>query len=169
MKTFLSLCTALAGAALANPGMTDRITPAEITSRKEPSPIKSLQVTAPSTEVKIVRPTGQSLIAQSDILHDGRNWTIVPKGAVLHVPEALSPRVGAKPLGRLLTWDEFLTVNRGWVFTEEVTMDQAAGKRPVGASRIEFWEKNGKVIVAVHLGGPISVRPESLSPVATIK
>lgn len=169
MKTSLPLLLVLAGAALAGPGMTDRVTPAEIASRQTPSPLQALQEAAPEAEAKVARATGQSLIAQSDILHDGRNWTIVPKGAVLHIPAALAPRVGARPLGTLLTWNEFLTVNRGWVFTEEVTMDQAAGERPIGASRMDFWAKNGKVIVAVHLGGPISVRKEALTPVATLQ
>jgi hypothetical protein len=169
MKTSLLLLAVLAEAALAAPPMTDRITPEEIAARRKPSPLATLgQATAPP-EAKVARAGGESLIKQSDILSDGTHWTLVPKGAVLHTPEALANRVGAKPLGILLSWIDFLTVNRGWLFTEEVTFNQAAGKAPIPASRTEFWQKNGKVIVAVHLGGPISVRTEPTTPVASAR
>lgn len=167
MKAPILLLTTLAGAALANPVMTDRITPEEISARQKSSPVAALQQQVAGAEAKVARPAEESLIKQSDVLSDGNNWTLVPKSAVLHVPLALSNRVGAKPLGRLLSWNDFLTVNRGWLFTEEVTFDQAAGKAPIPPSRAEFWKKNGKVIVAVHLGGPISVRTEPSTPVAT--
>ena len=165
MKTTLLLLSSLAGAAFAAPAMTDRITPEEIAARQKSAPAVTQPVEA--AEAKVARPGEQSLIKQSDVLSDGNNWTLVPKGAVLHIPAALNNRVGAKPLGTLLSWTDFLTVNRGWLFTEEVTFDQAAGKTPIPPSRTEFWKKNGKVIVAVHLGGPISVRTEPLTPVAS--
>jgi hypothetical protein len=167
MKTTLFLLSSLAGAAIAAPAMTDRITPEEIAARQKSAPavIQPVEV----AEAKVARPAEQSLIKQSDVLSDGNNWTLVPKGAVLHIPGTLNNRVGAKPLGTLLSWTDFLTVNRGWLFTEEVTFDQAAGKTPIPPSRTEFWKKNGKVIVAVHLGGPISVRTEPLTPVASTK
>lgn len=167
MKTTLILLTTLAGAAMAAPVMTDRITPEEISARQKASPVTSLEQQVAGAEAKVARPGEQSLIKQSDILSDGTNWTLVPKGAVLHIPQILSNRVDAKPVGNLLSWTEFLTINRGWLFTEEVTFEQAAGKAPIPPSRTEFWKKNGKVIVAVHLGGPISVRTEPSTPVAT--
>jgi hypothetical protein len=147
--------------------MTDRITPEEIAARRQSSPIRALAQPAAAAAAKVTRPGEQSLIKQSDILSDGNNWTLIPKGSVLHAPEALSNRIGARPVGTLLGWTEFLTVNRGWLFTEEVTFEQAAGKAPIPPSRTEFWQKNGKVIVAVHLGGPISVRSQSATPVAS--
>lgn len=165
MKTTLLLLSSLAGAAFAAPAMTDRVTPEEIAARQKSASAVTQPVEVP--EAKVARPAEQSLIKQSDILSDGNNWTLVPKGAVLHIPAALNNRVGAKPLGTLLSWTDFLTVNRGWLFTEEVTFDQAAGKTPIPPSRTEFWKKNGKVIVAVHLGGPISVRTEPVTPVAS--
>ena len=168
MKTTLFLLTSLAGAAIAGPTMTDRITPEEIAARQKSTPAAFFQPVA-GAEAKVARPGEQSLIKQSDILTDGHNWTLVPKGAVLHIPAAMSNRVGAKPVGTLLSWIDFLTVNRGWLFTEEVTFEQAAGKTPIPPSRHDFWKKNGKVIVAVHLGGPISVRTEPTTPVASIQ
>jgi len=170
MKTTLILL-ALASASIAAPTMTDRITPEEIAARqKAASPLTAIpQPTAVPAEATVVRPGEQSLIKQSDILNDGINWTIVPKGAVLHVPPAFATRVGARPVGTLLPWIEFLTVNRNWLFTEEVTFDLAAGKKPIPPSRLDAWQKVNKVIVAVHQGGPISVRPQPANPVASTR
>ena len=158
MKFLLLLASLAFGTAMANPAMTDRITPEEIAARQKSSPLAALQQPAADATSKVARAGEQSLIKQSDILHDGSNWTIVPKGAVLHVPAQMSPRVGAKPLGTLLSWNDFLTANRGWILTEEVSFDQAAGKKPLPAGRQEFWSTQTKVIVATHQGGPISVR-----------
>jgi hypothetical protein len=166
MKSPLFLMTLAVATAIGAPQMTDRITPEEIAARRKSSPMKVVDTPSVAAGPAAARPGEPSLIKQSDILSDGHNWTIVPKGALLHVPEALANRVGARPIGTLLVWNEFLTVNRGWLFTEEVTFAQAAGKAPIPASRTEFWQKNGKVIVAVHLGGPISVRSEPATPVA---
>ena len=171
MKTTLILL-ALASASFAAPTMTDRITPEEIAARqKAASPLAAIpQPAAVPAEAPVTRPGEQSLIKQSDILNDGMNWTIVPKGAVLHIPHTFATRVGAKPIGTLLPWVEFLTVNRNWLFTEEVTFDIAAGKKPILPSRFEAWQKVNKVVVAVHQGGPISVRPQPpANPVATTR
>jgi hypothetical protein len=116
---------------------------------------------------KAAHPAAEAPVKTSDVLSDGRNWTLVPRGAVLHVPQALSNRVDAKPIGNLLSWNDFLTVNRGWLFTEEVTPEQAAGKASIPPSRTEVWRKVGKVIVAIHLGGPVSIPADADSPVAT--
>jgi hypothetical protein len=168
MKTYLILL-GLAGAAAAGPTMTDRITPEEIAARqKATTPFNAIPRPVIGAEGQVANPAGQSLINQSEILNDGIHWTLVPKGAVLHIPPAFSDRVGAKPLGKLLTWTEFLTANRNWLFTEEVTLDLAAGKKPFALSRQEAWNKGNKVVIAVLRGGPISVRNEPNAPVALV-
>ena len=164
------LALTLAGAAAAAPSITDRITTEEIAARqKSISPLATIPQPVVSKGAKVARPNDTSLIEQSEILNDGIHWTLVPKGSVLHIPPAFASRVHTRPLGKLLTWIDFLTVNRNWLFTEEVTVDQAAGKKPFLPSRRETWNKNGKVVVAVYYGGPISVRPEPVTPVASSK
>ena len=111
----------------------------------------------PQVGGKVERPLEQSIIKQSMILHDGTNWTIVPKGAVIFLPEALKNRVDVKPIGTLLPWSEFLAKNFGWITTNEVTFDQAAGNIALPAARVAFWAKQDKIVVAVHQNGPISV------------
>jgi hypothetical protein len=106
----------------------------------------------------MVPPNGQSIVKQSAILHDGVNWTIVPKSAVIFMPAALKSRVDVKPVGTLLSWSDFLTKNRSWITTNEVSFDQAAGAVPLAAERVAFWAKQDKIVIATHQSGPISVK-----------
>ena len=167
MRTTLGILALTGACALAQAPAGGTMSSEELARLQGGSPLAALQAqqqieasqTPDGGEKPVVARAGeQSLIKQSDILHDGSNWTIVPKGAVLHVPAPMTPRVGAKPLGTLLSWADFLMANRGWILTEEISFDQAAGKQPLPEARRQFWPTQTKVIVAVHQGGPISVR-----------
>jgi len=170
MKNTLPLLAVLTGAALAAPPMTDRITPEQMAQRQSSNnAFTELQKKAQTAEkeAQVARPGGQSIISQSEILHDGQHWTLVPKGAVLHVPAQMRPRVGLKPIGTLLSWIDFLTANRAWIATEEVSYDQACGKKPLPEARVEYWKNQTSVIVAVYQGGPISVKQVEPAPANT--
>ena len=173
MKITLTLLAILTASAAAQ--MTDRISPEEMAKRQSsPSPFAELQKQeqANQKEANVVRPGEESIIKQSEILHDGTHWTMVPKNAVLHVPAQMKPRVGTKPLGTLLSWSDFLIANRGWISTEEVSFDQAAGNKPLPEAKVEFWKNQTSVIVATYQGGPISVKriePATTTPVAATK
>ncbi|MGL5017737.1 MAG: hypothetical protein ACRDBP_06370 [Luteolibacter sp.] len=155
MKTALILC-ALMTAASAGSSVLVQITPEALTKRQKHSPMDSLQQPA-TEEATATRPAEQSLIKQSSILHDGTNWTLVPRGAVIFVPSAQKTRVDVKPVGNLLSWGDFLTRNRAWITTTETSFDQAVGNEPIPAERTHFWSKQDKVVIAVHQNGPISV------------
>lgn len=133
------------------------------------SPFSALPQTAPAEdgEKNIVRPREESILAQSTILSDGTCWTLVPKGAVLHLPATHKARVDSKPLGSLLPWADFLARNFAWLGTCELSLDQAAGKQPLAAGLSDNWTKLGKVVVAVHLAGPVSVKPAAPASEAT--
>jgi hypothetical protein len=162
--TFLFL--ALATGAFAQAPVLARITPAALAKIQQTNPIADLAKPQPNS-AKVERPAEQSIIKQSVILHDGQNWTIVPKGAVIHTPEALKARMDVKPVGTLLAWKDFLAKNFGWITTNEVTFDQAAGNDPLPAARVAFWAKQDKIVVAVHQGGPISVNVASTTQAIT--
>lgn len=155
MKATL-LFFALATGAFAQAPVLARITPAALAKIQQTNPIADLAKPQPSS-AKVERPAEQSIIKQSVILHDGQNWTIVPKGAVIFSPEALKARMDVKPVGTLLPWKDFLAKNVGWITTNEVSFDQAAGNDPLPAARVAFWAKQDKIVVAVHQNGPISV------------
>jgi hypothetical protein len=102
-----------------------------------------------------------SIIRQSTVLHDGRNWTLIPNGALLVMPAAMQAHLNAKPVGTLMPWREFLAKNRAWLATHEVTFDQAAGNEELPAGEISHGSSQDKVVVAVQQNGPISVRVSS--------
>lgn len=155
-RTFLAL--ALVAPLFAEPAMTDRITPEQLAAKPQESPLLALPQLKSPDEAKVKSSSKESIIAQSDILTDGSRWTLVPKGAVLHTPSSMAAKVGGSPMGQLVPWADFLAANPAWITTEEISYDQACGKIPLSLEHTNFWPKQGKVVVAVHLGGPISVK-----------
>ena len=103
-------------------------------------------------------PEPASNVKQSVVLHDGKNWTLIPTGSVVFIPDTLKIHVNARPVGTLLAWADFLVKNRSWVTTYDVSFDQAAGNQPIPAERLTFWSRQDKIVVTVHQSGPIPVR-----------
>jgi len=97
------------------------------------------------------------LASNSTFLQNGERFTLVPKGAVLQVPEKLASWVVKAPAGKFQPWPEFQAERRGQVVPFEVTMDQAAGKVPLDPGKLAAAKKAGGLLVAVCRGGPISV------------
>lgn len=160
MKTTLILL-ALAAHALAAQPVLVRVTAKTLADLQKRDPMIRL-VSPADGEAKVVRPVNQSIIRQSTILNDGQNWTLVPNGAVLFLPESMKSRVHAKPVGTLLSWNDFLARNHTWISTREVSFDQAAGNKAMPSESSDSWRKQKRVVVAVHQQGPISVRTDSL-------
>lgn len=170
VKTTLLFCAALATSAFAADPVLVRPTAetlAKLQQQQGASPMNSLQQSAEGKPVVAPQKEEQSIIKQSMILHDGKNWTLVPKGAVVFLPTALKNRVDVKPVGILLPFAEFLTKNRSWITTNEVTFEQAAGNEALPAERAEFWAKQDKVVIATHQSGPISVNVKTPPPTIT--
>ena len=101
---------------------------------------------------------GGSLLSRSLILSYRGTWTIVPKGAVLHVPAAYRERIVPGPTGRLIPWTEFYARNRGWIHTQNVTFEHARGEAALSPEILELHKRLGRVVVAVLHQGPISVK-----------
>ena len=156
MKTTLMLFALVAGLQARQP-ILPRITPGELARLQQTDPMVRLQKPAEG-QPAVGRPDQQSIIGQSTIISDGARWTLVPNGAVLHIPAKMQSRVNTEPAGELVPWMEFLGANIAWLDTCEVSIDQAAGKSGLPAERAEQWQKQGKVVVAVHQRGPISFK-----------
>ena len=101
---------------------------------------------------------GESLLARSLILSYRGTWTIVPKGAILHIPDNYQDRIAPGPSGRLIPWNEFYVRNRGWIHTQRVTIEHARGETALSPEVLEFHKRLGRVVVAVLHQGPISVK-----------
>ena len=116
-----------------------------------------VKVAMPVISEKRKGPDSSSLIKRSAVLSSDRNWTIVPKGAVLHVPQQYQVRVNGKRAGKLIPWKTFYTQNRGWIHVHSVSMDQARGEEKMDPKQVEVYKSVSRVVVSVCHGGPISV------------
>jgi hypothetical protein len=134
-----------------------RVTPETLKKLQERDPMIQLEKPADG-QATVKRSTDASLLHESTVLHDGKNWTLVPNGSVVHLPESLRARANSKPVGTLLPWHEFLRRNPTWLVSHEVTFEQAAGNEALPAEAAKSWKTMEKIVVAVRQTGPISVR-----------
>ncbi|MFK7910273.1 MAG: hypothetical protein AB8F34_06680 [Akkermansiaceae bacterium] len=137
---------------------TPRIPPthAELTKKKADLAQKKA-VRVANSEKPLAVTKKRSLIGNSTLLANGNYWTLVPRGAVIHIPSRYKDKVVSKPIGRLLEWKKFLRQNQGWLQTHAVTMKQAQGKEPIKEKTQKAYQSIGKVVVATCANGPISV------------
>lgn len=134
-----------------------RVTPEALKKIQEKDPMVRLVPASPE-DANLKSPAVASLLRDSTILHDGKNWTLVPHGSLVHLPDSLKARVNSKPVGTLLPWSEFLRKNPTWLVSHEVTFEQAAGNEALPADAAKAWKSTEKIVVAVRQTGPISVR-----------
>ena len=163
----LSYCTigilaVAAGAAAAQPVLV-RVTSETIARLRQNDPM--IRMEKPSTSTPpIVRPEETSLVKESTILHDGSNWTMVPNGAVIHLPESQRGHINARPVGNLMSWRDFLAKNSAWLSTRDISFDQAAGNEKVSSSQLAEWREGEKIVIAVHQKGPIRMKLSMAEP-----
>jgi len=92
----------------------------------------------------------------SYIKYDG-SVTLVPKGAILFVPDRFKDTVVTGMSGKFSLWNEFSTRYRGLVTPFEVTVEQASGAKPIEEERLAVARRSGLILIAVFNGNPISV------------
>lgn len=125
---------------------------------------KKAAVVSPEAKKPSVKVAKKSLIGSSTLLANNGQWTLVPRGSVIHIPERLKDKVVAAPTGRLVEWKSFLRRNHGWIHIHSVKMTQAQGREKISQDAIKAYKSMGKIVVAACAGGPISVAPDSLKP-----
>lgn len=159
MKSALTLCALVASVNAAQPILV-RVTPETLARLQKKDPMIRL-VDANGEDIEVQRPPAASVVARSTILHDGKHWTLVPNGSVVHVPETLKAKVNSRPVGTLLPWSDFLARNGAWLKAAEISFDQAAGNEALPETSLADWKRSDKMVVTVHHMGPISVLPPS--------
>ncbi len=97
------------------------------------------------------------LEANSSFLKYDGNVTLLPKGAILFVPDRFKDAVVTGISGNFSLWHEFSTKYRGLVTPFEVTLEQASGVKPIEEERLAVARRSGLILVAVLNGNPISV------------
>ena len=100
-----------------------------------------------------------TLYKNSHILVYRGKHTIIPKNSIIVLPERLKSRVLDKPDGEFILWPEFKTANRDWIWTFEVSLDQAKGSSPLPEDRIEDLSKLNRLVVSLYKGNPVSILP----------
>ena len=118
--------------------------------------VRILQVEPGSVVQK--RSDQTSLVSRSTVINFGDYWTLVPKGAVLHVPAALKGRLGGEPKGRLLSWSDFYNRNRGWLRQQPVTVSHARGDEVLPEESLKHISTLSQIVVATCHNGPISMK-----------
>lgn len=101
----------------------------------------------------------ESILKRSDFINANGLVTIVPKRAILFIPEAFKENVKDVEGAKLVPWGEFLMANRAWIDTYEVSSTLADGKEPIHEENWDRFKKSKKLVVATMMGGPISVLP----------
>jgi hypothetical protein len=165
MKTTMFLLALTLNAFAAQPVLV-RVTPDTLAKLQERDPMIRL-VDSSGREVKTTSPLSHTTMDQSSILHDGTHWTMVPKGALIHLPAEIKDRSNVKPVGTLLPWKDFLAKNQRWIATSEVTFDQAVGNEELPAGCAGSLANKGKVVVAVHRNDPAAVQVATMLPSLT--
>ncbi|MCB1243531.1 MAG: hypothetical protein AB7I98_20175 [Verrucomicrobiales bacterium] len=120
-------------------------------------PMKLLKPSEGEDPTKVNQP--QDIIASSDILCFRGMATLVPKRAILQIPENYQKRLELQAGAQIRTWAEFYTANRAWIRTVEVDRLQAEGNSPLSEETTKMVDNADSIIVATFKGGPISVLP----------
>lgn len=124
---------------------------------EQQDPMKNLTIVEAEDPTKAAQP--EDLLASSEVLTFNGIATLVPKGAVLAVPANLRSRTGFQPGARLVPWNDFFAVNRGWIKTTEVSFDQAAGRAELAEGLRKQIEESRVIVIATMRQGPITVNP----------
>lgn len=172
MRCLLSIfgLFAMASVAMAAPKKTviqDRISDAELNARNAGAvlPYAALAVAGvkATEETKEEKDEVADLLARSVFLTDGRQCTILPAGAVIHVPANRGDRVvKSAPSLPLVAWDDFYRVNSSWLREFGIDHDQAAGAKPFDPKVAKALGSSGCVVVSTYFRQPVA-------PVAAVK
>jgi hypothetical protein len=103
-------------------------------------------------------PTQASPFSRSLILGDANIFTLLPLGAILHLPPDHRSKLIAQPGEFFLAWPNFLKQNSVWLTTREVSVKMASGQDPKFAERVvRELASETRVVIAVRNGNPVSI------------
>ena len=102
----------------------------------------------------------EDFIKNSTVLSYRGSITFIPKRAVLHLPEAYEDRMKIEKGAKVMTFQKFFALNRGWIRTMEVSREQAMGHKPFPEKTVQAMKNSSSVVVATYKQGPISVLPQ---------
>ncbi len=104
-----------------------------------------------------------NIVDRSTLLTGSGRWAMVPKTALLHLPQRYNDKVVTKPNGKLMSWSDFLRKHRSWIHTHEVTLNQARGLEVIDAKVIDAYKGMGKVVIATYNKNPTGMMAPALA------
>lgn len=121
-------------------------------------PMKELEKSEGADSSKENQPL--NLIESSDLISYQGVTTLVPKRAIMQIPDKYKDRVNNHvPGNRVVGWLDFYSLNRGWITTVEISRSQAGGNEGFSEALAERLSKNKNMVVTVLDSGPISYLP----------
>lgn len=157
----LATCSLFAAEQPAKTVMRDVITHAELVKKlreaEASDPMKKMPQSQQTDPAKSNVST--DILKDSDFLCFNGKATLVPKRAILSLPENLKPRTVLQPNVPFVSWADFFAANRGWITAYEVSRKQAEGREDFPEETKKTIAESGTVIIATFKGGPISVLP----------
>ena len=102
-------------------------------------------------------PKGWDLEKNSEFIAFDGAVTLVPKGAILHIPDRYRANVVTAMTGKFMLWNEFNASYRGVVGAFEVSMAEASGQAEIKPERFDAARKTGVILVATLQQNPVSV------------
>lgn len=148
------------------PTASDRITDAELAVIKKKHEIDYGPGFRPTEKPEM--PPRADLYANSVLLSDGVNHTLLPQKALIWVPESLKGRVVERPVGKLILWPDFLKQHRDWLRAYEIPFETAKGEVPLTEEQVDAVRKSPSIVVSVMEGHPISLLAPSAASAASL-
>jgi len=124
---------------------------------QQDDPMKHMSKAKGADPAAVYKP--KDILSQSDIIAFQGLATLVPKCAILRIPKNYKDRIAMQPGAQIVSWADFYAANRGWITIVEVSRTQAEGNLALPDETRKQITKNGNLVVATFLGGPISVLP----------
>jgi hypothetical protein len=125
-------------------------TPDELNAHRARSKFQGLQ--SKDAELK-----PYDLAANSTFIQIGDQFTLVPKGALLHIPKKLASLIVSEPKGTFVAWPVMQEANRAKLARFEVTVDQASGKEAIDANKLALAKRSESILVATIENGAVSM------------
>ncbi len=130
---------------------------AQLRQAQQNNPYANLKTAEPSPPEKVYQPS--NLLDRCEFISFNGVATLVPKGSIVKIPAEYENRRSYAQGSKIVSWSEFLVLNRGWVTTFEVTQRQAEGNEPFAETAASLLERTKMLVVATMAQAPTSVLP----------
>jgi hypothetical protein len=141
--------------------MREAPTKEEVLEKKAKAPAPFAPNTVASVpageEARVVVQPKSSLTATALLLNDGKQWTMLPRRAVLRFPDEVKQFIREGQVGNLVTWEQFQNANRAWILSVPMTDANLSGKAPITDEQKEKWSKVRQLLVSTYTGNPVAL------------